>query len=766
MAGKTLTSSLIVRLIDQVSAPARKIGGAILGIERNAKGGFGGGIVAAMDKTETSLANARAKMLDVVGGLYLLRGALGAPLNAAANFETALEDIGQKAGIPQEKLAALGEQIKQIARDTNQSTISIASAIDNLVGQGASENVALAAAGPIGKAATAYRAATDDLAAAAYAAVNNLQVGADDIPVVLDMMAEAGKQGAFELRDMAKYFPALAAQYQGLGQTGADAAGDLAAALQIVRTGTGDASTAATNLQNVLQKVYANTTINGFKKLGIDIRKEMAKAAEAGMTPIEAIAEITNKALGGDLSKLGTIFEDAQVQAGMRSLIQNMDEYRRIRGETLDAKGVVDEDFARRLQTAQGAMDRWTATIENLNISIGATLVPLLNGLLVKITPIIGKITDWAAANPELSRTIVAATAGLVGFRIAVAGLSFVGLLGKSGALSLLSIGFNTIGKAAIAATSAIKLQSALASMGGMKMGGFDALVTGLRGMAMALPGVSGLAGAIGALVGALSAPVLLIIGGVAAAGLLIWKYWDRLSSIFGGVAKRIGEELAPALDAAKPLLDWFSGIGKTISTAWEATAKAVGDFFGALFGQEKLTDEQKAGYEDMGYQLVDGILAGMKRMWDSIAAWFAQWPQMILDAIGSIDIGSIIRWPAPPKWWSDLFGGGTPEVSSNVEWAPGQGPSGATGRARGGNMWAGSTYQINEKGEEFFSPRSSVFAHKAGEGPGAVGVTFGDIIINGVGDPLETARLVRREIAAKMRHMLDGAHYDSDARY
>ena len=160
------------------------------------------------------------------------------------------------------------------------------------------------------------------------------------------------------------------------------------------------------NLQNVLQKVYANTTVKGFKRLGIDIRKEMATAAEAGMTPIEAIAEITNKALDGDLSKLGTIFEDAQVQAGMRSLIQYMDEYRRIRSETLGAEGVVDEDFSRRIQTAQGAMDRWNATIQNLNISLGTTLVPLLNGLLDKITPVVTAIGDWAAANPELARTV------------------------------------------------------------------------------------------------------------------------------------------------------------------------------------------------------------------------------------------------------------------------------------------------------------------------------------------------------------------------
>ena len=161
-----------------------------------------------------------------------------------------------------------------------------------------------------------------------------------------------------------------------------------------------------------------------------------------------------------------------------------------------------------------------------------------------------------------------------------------------------------------------------------------------------------------------------------------------------------------------------------------------------------------------MGYQLVDGILTGMKRMWDNIAAWFAQWPQMILDAIGSIDIGSLFKMPD----LGAMFGGGEPEKKN---WGTLTGPAidGASGRARGGNMWAGSTYRINEEGEEFFSPKSSVFAHKAGEGPGmgggGGGVTIGALNIYEANDPAETARQVK----AELRGLLRGAHSDSMAR-
>lgn len=773
----TLTSSLIVRLVDQVSGPARAVSRSLLGINKAAGGNFGAQLGAAIDRNNAALSTARGKLFDAAAGFYALKTALGAPIQAAASFETALEDIGQKAGIPTERLAALGEQIKQIARETNQATSSITSAVDNLVGQGASEEIALAAAGPIGKAATAYRAATDDLAAAAYSAVNNLKVPAEDIGTAIDMMAQAGKDGAFELRDMAQYFPGLAAQYQGLGQTGTSAVADLAAALQIVRKGTGDASSAATNLQNVLQKVYSNRTIKGFGELGLNIREEMAAAAEAGMTPIEAIAEITNKALDGDLSRLGELFEDAQVQAGMRSLIQNMEEYRRVRAAALGASGVVDEDFARRIKTAQGAMDRWKASMENLNIALGTTLVPLLNDVLDKVIPMIDQFGQWAAANPELSRSLITAAAGLVAFKVAMAGISFLGLVGKGGALSMLALGYNTVGKAIIganrAAKGAVALESALMP-GGMLGGalmqgpknqltGFSKFVVGLRGMAAAVPGVSMIGGALTAIGGALAAVSLPVLGAVAVgvaaiggAGLLIWKYWDRVSSVLGGFFSRLGEEFAPAIELARPALDWLGGVGKLIGDGFGVAMTKLQEFgawIGSFFQQEVLSDEQKAGFETAGYDVADRMINAVKTKIGELIEWFKGLPGMISRAIGSIDLSNIIQWPSPPGWWThrpSWMGGTGGETTS---------PEMSGHRAAGGTVHGGSSYQVNEKEQEIFTPRTAGTITPLSK-LGGRSVTVGQIIVQGASDPHATALAVRREIEG----MLRGAHSDSEA--
>ncbi|WP_420023776.1 phage tail tape measure protein [Cereibacter azotoformans] len=654
--------------------------GKAVGTVKSALGSIGAGgvpgmqarIGSAIERNNAALADARMGIADAVGSYYALKGALGAPIRAAADFETVLEDIGQKAEIPQEKLGELGEQIKRIARDTNQGAAEIGAAVDALAGRGASTEIALAAANPIGKAATAYRASTDDLAAAAWSAVDNLKVPADQIETALDAMAQAGKAGAFELRDMATYFPSLGAAYQGLGQSGTGAVADLAAALQVVRKGTGDASTAATNLSNVLQKIYAPGTVKKFRAAGVDVFAEMEAAAQRGLTPIEAIAELTEKTLGGDLSKMGDLFEDAQVQAGMRSLIQGMEEYRRIRAEAMGSSGVLEEDYQRRIKTAAGATKRWNASLELLSITFGSALLPALNDVLDAVIPVIGKTGEFIEANPRLVSGLALATGGLIAFKGALAAIKFLGLVGKGGALDLLAFGLNTVGRAGArlggAAKGAIALQTALGAMsGGPALSGLAKFGIGLRAAVMAVPGISALGtgiAAIGGAVATISAPVwglfAAVAVAVASAGLMIWKYWDRISSVFSGVAARIGEELAPAFEAVRPALEWFAPIGDTIAAAWQKVGAAIGAAVGwikGLFSREVLTEDQKAEMERAGYDAADRLISGFKALPGQMLALGGQIIQSLWDGAGSV-FEQLVAWVVGPETAGRLIGG------------------------------------------------------------------------------------------------------------
>lgn len=774
----TLTSTLIVRLLDKVTAPAKGVANAIAGISRaadDAGGSLSGRIQGAMNRNNIALDQTRGQLLDAVGGFYLLKHALSAPLSAATQFESQLEDIGQKANIPIERLGALGGRIQGVARDTNQASTAIASAIDNLVGRGASEQIALAASKPIGRAATAYRAATDDLASASWSAVDNLKVPADHIETALDMMAQAGKEGAFELRDMAKYFPSLGAAYQALGQNGTDAVADLAAALQVVRKGTGDSSSAATNLNNVLQKIYVPATIKKFGEYGVDVFKEMEAAASRGLTPIEAIAELTEKTLDGDLRKLGSLFEDAQVQQGLRSIIQNMAEYRRIRDEALNASGVVQADYERRVKQAEGASLRWKAAIENVSIALGTSLLPIVADLSNKIVPLIDRIGAITQAHPALTRVVIGTTAGLIGMRIAMIGVRFAALMARGGLLSLALPVVRLGSWARNAAGGAVALQASLAAMSGAKFGGFAKVATAMGGIARAVPGIGFLAGmgkGIAVVVGALTAPawgaVALGIGAVALAGAAINKYWDRLSAIISGVGRALSEQFAPAIDAIRPALDGLAPIAQSVGSAFGTIRDTVSSAIGsisALFEREILTPDGKAAFENAGYMAMNALLAGLKAAAGAVLEYVSSLGAKIAAKITSAVSGALGRVGS----WVGLGGGDT------------RAPAIDGARARGGPVRRGGTYLVGEEGPELRTDLGNgrIIPHdetmrllrKSSSGAisgGGGGQSLRPIEVNapitihgGGADAKEIARQVRWEIEQGIRAGMRGLHAD-----
>lgn len=709
-------AELVLSLTDKVSGRAKGVHAALAKLQ----------IMAA--RNAAAMEAMRGRMFDAVAVGYTLARSLTAPVKAAVAFESKLEDIGQKADIPQKRLAELGKQLRLVGRQTNQAGSQMAEGMDTLLGLGASEGDALGLLPSIGKAAFAYKASIIDLSSAGYAALDNLKVPADQFGKALDAMAQAGKAGAFELKDMAQYFPALGAGYQALGQTGVPAVADLSAALQIVRKGTGDSASAATNLSNVLQKIRAPQTIKAFKKMGVNLEKELKKASERGLTPIEAIAEITNKTLKGDLGKLGDLFSDAQVQQGLRPLIQNMEEYRRIRAEALGASGTVEADFQRRMKTSEGALLRMQAALENVSASIGAALLPALNQVIDKVAPIVTGIADLAERYPEATSTIVAATAAVVGFNIAMTATRFAFLWTKGGILSMVIPVARLASHFTTAATEAVALQRALGAMSGHKLTGFQTFTTGLHGMWLAVPGVSAIGGALGAIGAALatiSAPAWFAIGAgvalVAGAGLALWQNWDRISSIVTGVARAIGEELQPAIDFLWPVLDpfaqSFSALGDAAKWAWEQFKEAA-SWLGSLFQSNDLTRQHQMVIEDNAYavtrklidgfkalnsamfqagvDMIQGIIDGVVAKAGELLAWFADLPAKIKAAIGRIDLTGIISWPSMPSW----LGGG--------EEAPAQKPAVDGARAKGGPVRSGGLYLVGEKGPELFSPGAS----------------------------------------------------------
>lgn len=467
---------------------------------------------------------------------------IGAPLVVAGGkwreFESGMTDIAQKGEMSRKAARGMGNEIMRMGPRTNQLASDLRAGVDQLAGFGMKPGQALKMMEPIGRTATAYKAETADLAKATYATYDNLKVPLSETAKTLDILASAGKAGAFEVKDMAKYFPSLTASARGLGQKGNGAVADLAAALQIVRKGAGDSEAAGTNLINLLAKINTEDTIKNFKDFGIDLPKALKQAAKDSKSPIEAITELTQKALKGDPSKLAFLFGDMQVQQAMRPLLANMDQYRAIRAQALGAQGTVDGDFAERVKDSAERAKAFSIQMENLGLKVGSVTAPMIDAAKATFGGLAEGLTRMSERNPVLF-TGLATVAGALAGTLAVVGPLAIAIGLMLPGLAILRNGLGPI-------VSGLKLLGPVLRFAGVAV---RFLVSGLARLAFAV----------------LTNPVLLLAAGIAVGAYLIYQNWDAIKGYFAGA------------------LEWFQGLwirfGAFASSGLERIGAAITGF-------------------------------------------------------------------------------------------------------------------------------------------------------------------------------------------
>jgi TP901 family phage tail tape measure protein len=515
---------------------------------------------------ESKMSDARAKMeagqasaanLAIGGAAALGAGAaIGAPILAsvqsAAQFEGKMTSIGQKADMTRAQTLAMGDDFRAAGAAANQTAENIQRGVDVLTGFGMGAGQAVKAMEPIGRAATAYVAEISDLSAASFSGIDNLKVPVESTAKMLDVMAFAGKKGAFEMRDMAQYFPSLTAAAKGLGQQGVPAVADLSAALQITRKGAGDSASAANNLLNLMNKINTEDATKKFKKFGVDLPRELKKAAAAGQSPIEAIAELTKKATGGDLSKLSLLFADAQVQAAMRPLIQNLEEYKTIRESALGATNVVNTDFAERLKDTAEAEKAAAIQAQNLSLSIGQKLLPAYSGILRVGAGALQWMTNFAAAHPGLTKAVAILAAGIALTLIVVGGLGLA-MAGVVGSFAIFKFGL--VG---------------LFGPTGLLSGALNFLQVTFWRLTAAI----------------FANPIILVVAAIAVAVFLIYRNWDGISAWFSAKWVAIKSAFSSGWQSIKTMMAGFSlsqiGYNMTVGLA-VGIMNAAGRVWGAL---------------------------------------------------------------------------------------------------------------------------------------------------------------------------------------
>ena len=364
-----------------------------------------------IQQTSEMLDKLGANMVKLGAGLTATGGALAYKLGIteaipeALALEHQLRELGNVGQLSAEQLKEMDERLGSISRHTNQFRSEIAEGLNVLVASGIAPEKALDYMNVIGRTATAAQAEIVDISKTAFAVTDNLKVNVDDLAKTMDILAQAGKEGRFELKDMSAAFPSLTAGASMLGMRGVPAVSQLGAALQVAMKGAGSAAEAATNFESFLQAITSPMAVNRFKELyGVDLPQFLNRVIADNKDPIEEMVMLINHLTGGDVFKVSEIFRNKTDLNFLKPMMQNLDEYRRIKASALGADGIMDEDFNHMMETTN-------EQFKLLKINMKELVFPHLHKPIEKINQLLTAINK----NPLLQKGIFTAIIGTIG---------------------------------------------------------------------------------------------------------------------------------------------------------------------------------------------------------------------------------------------------------------------------------------------------------------------------------------------------------------
>lgn len=321
-----------------------------------------------------------ASAAKVVGGAVAAAGVTFgvAATRQFAGLEREMNRIGITAGATVEQTSKATQSVQKMAQDLALPIDQAVAGLDTLTASGMDLDEAMAFLPSVLTTAQAAGASTVDIANTAQKAASALGLQSDQLQRAFDIMVTGGKAGQFELKDMASFIPGLANSFASLGYKGEDGLKRLIAVLQTVRADTGDAGTAATQVGEILGKIYSGQNIKAFKEFGINLPKELDRAKKSGEDLLEAFIRLSKQAIKGDLSKLPQLFTDKEFRLGMQSLITSTKDYERFLAavNSGEVDGATLRDLQRILGDTQSSIDRATTSWNRFVNAVGEELAP------------------------------------------------------------------------------------------------------------------------------------------------------------------------------------------------------------------------------------------------------------------------------------------------------------------------------------------------------------------------------------------------------
>lgn len=786
----TLTSKLILSLINRVTGPARAISASMDQLR------------AKQMRNVRQMNAMRGQMLGAAAAGYALFRALKSPVDGAADLETAMNRVRALSGATGKQFGSLQKQALELGRTTQFTASQSANAMGFLAMAGFKANDIMGAMpGTLQLAASAQI----DLARAADIVSNVLTGYGLDISKlshVNDVLVKtftSANTDLVQLGEAMKYAGPVAKQAGVSFES-------TASAIALMGNAGIQGTMAGTSLRGAITRILNPTkqVSKAMKKAGLSFKDSKGKL----LPLVEVVKRLEPHA--NDAGLFMQLFGQRAGPAMAALVSQGSGALQQLENELINSGGTAKRIADVQMQGFNGFRRIVGSVIEGMQIAIGEALIPALTRLGESLIPVIAAVTDFAEKNPELTASLIGVTAGLIGLRIAGIAAKFAFFWMRGGFLGAAITGLAGIGAAA--KTAGKGLAAMRAAMVGATMlgavGGGGGFAAAIAAMATPIATVKAGAIALGSALAAISWPIWAGIAAVAAFGLAVRHYWEPISSFVSGFASEIGKELGGVADtiggfgsyladetgkwmtqkainigsmlgfdaaSVKTMINGASniistGVGLIIDVVKSIPSK-LGSWISDIFSVKDYSAQAEAEFRDAGVSAAKAMINGIKAIPGKIISIFSGLGAKIIAAIGAIDFSSIL-----PAWVIRLLGSGPAAANDNIRSRAaavnknGGGLSSVSNfggaRAAGGPIVGGRTYLVGEEGPELVTPGKSGYVNNAGAtsrmaaGDGGstniveLSPTFN---INGAQDP----EAVMEMISERLREALEGIHAD-----
>lgn len=609
-------------------------------------------IKSTLDKDNANIAATKTQLATTLGAWAALAAALYAgPIKASEKFESNMADVAkvvdglkdshgnltaEYANMRKELLdlstviPMTAEELTQIAAAAGQSGIAraeISAFATDAAKMGIAFDTTAEQAGEwMAKWRTSFKMGQDDVRALAdqinYLS-NNSAATAPQIAAIVTKVGPLGEVAGLS-----------AAQIAALGDTmvGVGINEDVAATGIRKLATTMTAGTAATKRQQeVLQRLGIDASALA-QRMQVDAQGAIMDflAAVKQLPEAEQTAALKNYFGEESVGAIAPLLTSTELLAKHFGMV----------GDAMQYAGSMEGEYASRSDTTENKRQLALNSLSKLAIVLGDNFLPLVGTAAEKLTVIINRVADFAAANPELVQTIAKVVAGMGALKIA-------GLAGK--------LGFLEIKKGVDTARLVMNIFHGKLLTSGDAVGGFVSKLKGMGGGAatylksvgaafgnLLLPSKLGgsfaglgsmISGAVSGLGGKITAPILTAFGGLkgklggvlrgaieSPIGGIVTRVGGKLGGMFGGIVKALGPvgnlistafgPLGGIAGKVLPVVGIISAVIAVISILKDHLGE-IREFVGKIFG-------------DAGLQVFDTIVGAITNIGNVITGAFS----------------------------------------------------------------------------------------------------------------------------------------------